>query len=363
MGYKQFAVNSYNISNTSSLEYTRSSSLFDIIRCSLICVLFALIVFGNGLTLMAYIRFKKLRSNTTLLISSLAMSDLRVGMFYVASIFYVCFIEELPSMTVCKIMFFSEYAVCFTNLLHLLVINCERYIHIVHPFFYIRSFTRRVTWTLIIAIHAIISLTMTLIYFFALSGVRFSHECIASPGSKKRGLLVPVVWFGIPLVIISTVCIAIHRIVNKHLRVISEQREFNGSGQSRSEPTETNKRSIQTMTAVLLAFVVTWCPYRITLAIVPFLSENARDQTLLYVLPITKVVMIINSVLNPVIYGVLYPRYRQAYITMLVTCYCKRGRRPAPSAGASAVISPSAHKALQNQTASLPSTTCKGSVL
>ena len=293
------------------------------------CLVFLPLLFGNCLTVMAYIKFRDLRSNTTLLISSMAVSDLAVGVFYITTDWYVSHIVGAPSKTVCEVIFLVEDAVCLTSLLHLVALNSEKYIQIAHPFFYSRRFTKRATWIIIIKIY----LTMVMQWMITRELIDYvvymSPECIASTTNKYIAIIIPLIWFGLPLGLISVMCAAIYKIVNKHLRVILEQRVVTGSDGNKQEPVKTNKRTIQTIAAVLLAFGLTNSPHRIALSIAPFVRVESNQKMILYVFPITKLLLMINSAANPVIYGLLFPRYKQAYKTILTIAF-HRNRNVSP---------------------------------
>ena len=281
------------------------------------CLVFLPLLFGNCLTVMAYIKFRDLRSNTTLLISSMAVSDLAVGVFYITTTWHVSHIAAVPSRTACKVIFLAEDAVCMTSLLHLLALNCERYIHIAYPFFYSSRFTKRVTWKIITGIYSIIAVTMAGTYLWLLEDIDITNQCTASPTNKYMAIIIPLIWFGLPLALISVICAAIYKIVNNHLRVILEQRVVTDG--NKQEPVKTNKRTIQTIAAVLLAFGLTNSPHRIALSLLPFLGVKSSQEMTLYVLPVTKLLLMVNSAVNPVIYGLLYPRYKQAYRSIFHT--------------------------------------------
>ena len=83
--------------------------------------------------------------------------------------------------------------------------------------------------------------------------------------------------------------------------------------ENKQGPVKTNKRTIQTIAVILLTFGLTNCPHRISVAFTPFSELESNQKMVLYVLPVTKLLLMVNSSVNPVIYGLLYPRYEQAY--------------------------------------------------
>ena len=311
--------------NSSSWNYSKGSMSFNIFITSMVCVIFIPILIGNGLTLMAYIKFKNLRSNTTLLISSMALTDIRLGIVYVIINLYIFLLVDPPSRLVCHIIVDSQFAVALTSLLHLLALNCERYIHIAFPFFYTRCFTKNVTWILITSIYFIIVVSVIIVHFFMLPQLLLSPWCTAVPISKTKAVFIPIIWFGLPLIFIASICGAIYRIVSKHLEVISEQqRGVIESEGNRREPTKTNKKAIQTIATIIISFGFTWSPYKIALAVAPFLQEESHEHVILYVIPVTLLLQMLNSALNPLIYGLLYPRYRQSYKTIFKDNFCTK---------------------------------------
>ena len=224
------------------MEQSYSSTPFDIFITSMTCLVFLPLLFGNCLTVMAYIKFRDLRSNTTLLISSMAVSDLAVGVFYITTTWYVSHIAGAPSRTACKIIFMSENVVNMISLLHLVALNTEKYLHIAHPFFYSKHFTKRVTWIIITAIYVALAITLVIINFWIMEYVEMSTDCIAFTNNKYIAIIIPSLRFGLPLGLISVMCAAIYKIVNKHLRVILEQRVV--SDGNKQEAVKTNKRTI-----------------------------------------------------------------------------------------------------------------------
>ena len=310
----------HNVSNILLIDYNNSSTQFDIFITSMTCLVFLPLLFGNCLAVLVYIKFKDLRSNTTLLISSMALSDLSVGVFYIFGTWLSSQISGAPSRTACNVIFMSKNAVCFTSLFHLLALNCERYMHIAYPFFYSRCFTKRVTWIIIIMIYLTTSIMISIMYLVLMRDMHMSIWCIAYPKNKGVALMVPVILFLLPFCLISIICAAIYTIVNKHLRVIQEQRVVTKSDGNKQEPVKTNKRTVQTIAVILLTFGLTNCPHRISVAFTPFLGLESNQKMEWYVLPVTKLLLMVNSSVNPVIYGLLYPRYKQAYKSILCRC-------------------------------------------
>ena len=307
---------SHNVSIFLLGNLSKDATPFDIFITNMTCFVFLPILFGNCLTVMAYIKFRDLRSNTTLLISSMAVSDLAVGVFYITTTWYVSHIDSAPSKTVCEVIFMTENMVCMTFLLHLIALNTERYLHIAHPFFYSRRFTKSVTWIIIAGIYVALATTLMIINFWLLEFAEISTEFIVIANNKYISLL-PLLWFGLPLGLLSVMCAAIYKIVNKHLRFILEQRVVNQSVGSNQQPVTTNKRTIKTIAAVLLAFFLTSSPQKIALLIAPFVGVESNQKMILYVFPITKLLLLMNSAVNPVIYGLFYPRYKLAYKIIL----------------------------------------------
>ena len=204
---------------------------------------------------------------------------------------------------------------CMTSLLHLIGINTEKYLHIAHPFFYSRRFTKRVAWIIIAGIYVALATTLMIINFRLLEFAEISTECIVIPNNKYMSLL-PLLWFGLPLRLLSVLCAAIYKIVNKHLRFILEQRVVNQSVGNNQQPVTTNKRTIQTIAAVLLAFCLTSSPQKIALLISPFVGVESNQKMILYVFPITKLLLLINSAVN--VYFILdINRHTKSYPQLL----------------------------------------------
>lgn len=105
-------------------------------------------------------RTKKLHGNTNIFVASLAANDLVSAGFYMCD--WIAITHFRPSAVLSSIMYVLCSATTTQSMIHMAVIAVDRYIHIVHPFYYMKHMTTNHVYIILICMW-IIGLAVTVI--------------------------------------------------------------------------------------------------------------------------------------------------------------------------------------------------------
>ena len=311
-----------NSTDSTWWEHIDSPAWFNWMLTTLMIFLAMASAVGNGLVLLSYNNFHSIRSNTTLLITSMAVSDLLAGVVFI--LHALLYSVHLPAYrTLCSVVVKMEMAICYLSLLHLLVLNIERYLYIAQPFVYARWITSRCIGFTIFGIYLAIFI-LTIITLQTETRFNLTSNCVASPvGIDVIGEV--VLAFFVPLFIIVCLAIGLYRIVIKQSRAISAQSEVTqprGHSDSTSESVLQNRRIIQVIASILLTFIITWSPMIVSLIVFDLLDDELKLILTMYIIPLAILFIALNSVINLVLYPFIYPQYRKPYKQLLVKITC-----------------------------------------
>jgi len=306
--------------NTTSLNTTKENATIamptppqltveDIISDVLFCLLAVMIVFGNSLVIGAFKVNRRLRTTTNLLLMSLAVADMLIG-----SISMPLWVYTSITLTH-KGPIYSFYqifdVICgVSSILNLTAISLERCYALIAPIQH-RNIRKRVVLAIIFVAWVLATLAGTM------------REFLADKNKTFYGVIVTVNFFFVPLTIILGAYGTIFHIARAHAR---------GRGVSSFKK---DLRIATTVAVVIGLFLICWTPFFALNFAFSVCGIGKMGMTTgckgLWKLPgvvlkINKWLQYLNSVCNPIIYGLRNKDFRRAFRKILLGMCCKKVR-------------------------------------
>ena len=268
-------------------------------------------IVANVYVLVITIRSRLSRDNTGLVITSMAVNDLLTGIFGFE--FSITMWKTDNSTTYCKIQLALIMIMIQDSICHILLMNIERYIYILHPFIYQRFFTRTTT---LLCIAGIWMSSFTCFIIVNIPGYH-SVSCFYAASSIEFSLLSFSLTVILPVVSVGIMFFRTYRAVSKqackiHQQIVSVQQSNATLKQS------PHKNIIKMIATIMLAFLMTWFPAQL----IPIICEALNvgvDVLLNTIMPWSIIMLFINAAINPFLYVVYNPRYKKAMM-------CIRGK-------------------------------------
>ena len=256
----------------------------------------------NLSVVIAIVKFKSLQINSNMLILNLAVTDFLAGCFVQPSN-AVFFIYLAKGRFICISRYAAALISVSLSLLSLLTVFCiasERFLAIFHPFFYNRFVTKRKIWYLFTA-------SWILVFTFAVAGVLHST---LSEVLTFFSLMVIIITFLWNLYVYTKIYIFVKKI---RLEINAINRPT-GQINSSEENFKKDKRLISFTALVVAAFFLCYMPYVICQIGQATLSDlSSKSIWANY----TKVILSLNSMINPLIIYFQNPAIKEAVIKML----------------------------------------------
>ncbi|XP_048381101.2 muscarinic acetylcholine receptor M1-like [Stegostoma tigrinum] len=314
-------------------------------------------VVGNILVLLSIQFNQRLRTVTNYFLLSLALADLIIGLFSMN--LYTTYIIlghwALGSLT-CDLWLAVDYVVSNASVMNLLVICFDRYFAITHPLTYRTKRTPRRA-AIMVGIAWCISI-MVWVPTILCWQYTVGQQTVRAGSCKVQFLLEPITTFGtaaiafyLPVVIITILYARIYRETTRRTQALAALQETGGSvtkrqgtGRRLLEPKHTpsdsqtwpksksimvressgsivkEKKAARTLSAILLAFIVTWSPYNIMVLVSTFCTDciPAGLWQLGYWL------CYVNSTVNPLCYALCSSEFRITFKRLLLCHWDKR---------------------------------------
>uniref|UniRef100_A0A8C3RW63 G-protein coupled receptors family 1 profile domain-containing protein n=1 Tax=Chelydra serpentina TaxID=8475 RepID=A0A8C3RW63_CHESE len=297
------------------------------LRVTLYIVLGLLMIFtvgGNLLVIISIAYFKQLHSPTNFLIASLACVDFGLGLtvlpFSIVRSVETCwyFGEIFCRFHCCLDLSFS-----LASVFHLCFISVDRYVAVNNPLIYPVKFTVPVSGTFIA-----VAWTFSLMYSFSVVYTRAHEEglqelvsTLSCEGScqilfSKTWVVVSSLLYFIPFSAIIALYSGIFAVAKRQARMIEIMSNNTQSSNNYSDRVGRRERkAAKTLSIPVIAFLVFWLPFLITVIIDIFL--NFITPPLIF--DIVAWIAYSNSAINPLIYSLFYPWFRKA-MKVIVSC-------------------------------------------
>ena len=255
-----------------------------------------LIVMGNVLTLILFAREKKHRKKSLFLVMNMALADVMLGavslplwVYFLIGPYYLLWTAKTNTAMVYSFYFFDT-TLSQSSLISAVFISCERFYAVYWPLKHKTLSTRAygiaifVVWSLAILVSTV--------YLFSLY-----HE------SYKAAVLS---WMSFPLSFLFIVCAC-------NIGIWRKVRKRNNALQQQNRAACRNQRLTKTLLFVSAIAVLSWLP----LVIVNYLIAIQRFGIAKLFIGIINILNLSNSFLNPLVYALRIPKFRQ---TLILCC-------------------------------------------
>ena len=309
-------------------EILTSAFATTLIVKAFIPIVFMIGFVGNVAFLLLLVRVKTMRTITNSYLANLAVADLITISLVTMTRFwqYVDFkqVQSWPFHTNfgCGMFYFTTHLTSLPSIFLITIISFDRYFAICHPLTYrITNIKKRASYILI-NITWIIS---TLLSFFrALASSKLVRECILWPSREKYIQFPDTVRQCKPIHpfyredvlehIVHSVPFIAAVITNTFVNIKIVQRlRTPPPGENGNQKNQQIKRRITWMLLInSVIFFLCLAPYNFLLVFMKLLNLSQRKQK--YYEHVVFVFVMINSSVNPILYGVVSPSYRRAYL-------------------------------------------------
>ncbi|EDO31890.1 predicted protein, partial [Nematostella vectensis] len=296
------------------------SSLSELSIVALASVM-VLSVFGNSLVLVAFKRYRRLRTVTNYFLVSLAAADLLVSMLTMPCWLTIRVLEisEAPRgnpnhVVPYYIWQYVEILGSTASITSLCVIGYDRHLAISAPLTYHARMTSR---------RALVAITCCWVYAAccaALSFVNISPSIQPTSGIFYAWFISLAAFF-MPLVIILSFYCRIFIIAVGQAKKLSKEPYVYGTEKERRSVFRRELKITKTLAVVIGAFVVCWAPFFTIIIRFALCSPHCTTDPAL--ISVSKWLHYCSTFINPIIYTLLTRGFRRAF-TRVLWCRCGR---------------------------------------
>ena len=268
-------------------------------------------VIGNGIILLATYRSHLLRGSTSIIITSLAISDLLFGL--IAAIYTSVLLTKKTDDKLCVAILILGYIFGILCTFHVTVMNIDKYIYIIHPLFYERLVTQNRIIFLLVTMWISSPIICVIIYHF-IPFVIIAY-CVHMVYNFVILMVLLCGFFVVPLAVMIFSYIRIFSVVSKHARTIDHQIQ-SSTDRGYVQKRRSEKRIVKMVILMFSSLLLSWVPFLL------FGSVYIKMQMVwieVYLLPVGLGCVFSNSVMNPVWYIFFNLQYRKAVRDLLKT--------------------------------------------
>ncbi|XP_078576846.1 melanocortin receptor 5-like [Branchiostoma floridae x Branchiostoma japonicum] len=242
---------------------------------------------ANILPLAAIIRYEHLHTPVYILMANLAASDVLTGLTFMVGTGST--MGYIPSYASVRLVFTSMFLSGLSSSYSLMALTAERYWFIVHGMTYINNVTND-KCKVVTVIVWVWSGLLAMLPVFGWRCASYVHiECLPIAGGLPRSYVVVILVFVfIPMAAIILLNMGVLWCLWKQMNAITAQEAAVGAQSS------VNRKSGITLVIITILFLVGWMPIFINMALF------TNDFTSLYIM---MVFIVLNSAINPVVYG------------------------------------------------------------
>ncbi|XP_066289420.1 G-protein coupled receptor 6-like [Branchiostoma lanceolatum] len=249
-------------------------------------------VVANSLPLAAIVKHEHLHTPAYILMANLAASDVLTGvdfLFAGSSVLYYIDIKTTPSIATSRVFFTLILLSGLSSAYSLLALTAERFWFIVHGMTYVNNVTND-KCKVVIAVVWVWSVLLAMLPNFGWHcASRIEEGCLSLGGGLPNSYVVLILVFVfIPMAAIVYFNLSIFWCLWKHVNAIAAQEAAVGA------PPSVNRKSAVTIVIITIVFLVGWLPFAIKIAM--FTADSISILKMV-------VFIILNSAVNPVIYG------------------------------------------------------------
>ncbi|XP_078600521.1 G-protein coupled receptor 6-like [Branchiostoma floridae x Branchiostoma japonicum] len=263
-------------------------------------------VVANSLPLAAIVKYEQLHTPVYILMANLAVSDVLVGtQFVIRSIALLAYksTQSLLSNAAVRLSFTPTLVFGMSSAYGLLALTAERYWFIVHGMTYVNNVDNGKCKVVVLIIW-VWSVVLGMLPNFGWHCASPTEEgCSPAGGGLPHGYIVliqaSIVIAMVGIILLNT---GVFWCLWKHMNAIADQQAAVGAESS------TRRRSAITIVIITAMFLMGWLPAIIKMA---FPTEVSN---------IYAVFIILNSAINPVIYGFRLSEVRRSVVRLFANC-------------------------------------------
>ncbi|XP_078600520.1 G-protein coupled receptor 6-like [Branchiostoma floridae x Branchiostoma japonicum] len=262
-------------------------------------------VAANSLPLAAIVKYEQLHTPVYILMANLAVSDVLVStQFVIRSIFVLAHksTQSLLSNTAVRLSFTPTLVFGMSSAYGLLALTAERYWFIVHGMTYVNNVDNGKCKVMVLIIW-VWSVVLGMLPNFGWHCASPTEEgCSPMGGGLPHGYIVliqaSIVIAMAGIILLNT---GVFWCLWKHMNAIADQQAAVGAESS------TSSRSAITIVIITVMFLVGWLPFLVKLAFATGVNN-------------VQIFIILNSAINPVIYGLRLSEVRRSVVRLFANC-------------------------------------------
>ncbi|XP_078667317.1 G-protein coupled receptor 3-like [Branchiostoma floridae x Branchiostoma belcheri] len=257
-------------------------------------------VVTNSLPLVAIIKYEHLHTPAYILMANLAASDVLAGIDFLctgSSVLYYAYTETSASVAMSRVRFTLILLSGLSSAYSLMALTAERYWFIVHGMTYVNNVTNDKCKVVIMIVWAWSVLLAMLPHFGWICEGRAVEGCLTIGGGLPLSYVVFILVFVfIPMAAVVYFNLSIFWCLWKHVNAIADQEAAVGAQPS------INRKSAITIIIITIVFLVGWLPFSVKMAM---LTQDRVSLSKMFVF------IILNSAINPLIYGLRLQEVRR----------------------------------------------------
>ncbi|XP_063353698.1 trace amine-associated receptor 13c-like [Pelmatolapia mariae] len=268
----------------------------------------------NLLVIISVSHFRQLHTPTNILLLSLAVSDFLVGLLLMPFEIFRNMDCWVLGDLMCSVSWYLTGNIAYASTGNIVLISVDRYVAICHPLHY----STRITM-------ARVKLSVCLCWFFAIFySSLYMKDVLIKPGRYNScygecvfvindiaGIIDIVLSFFVPVTIIIVlymrifvVAVSQARAMRSHVTAVTLQRSLNQTSKS-------ELKAARTLGVLVVVFLVCYCPFYCFAFGVEDMANNPSTFFVVFIL-------YFNSCLNPLIFALFYPWFRNA-VKLIIT--------------------------------------------
>ncbi|XP_035685650.1 G-protein coupled receptor 6-like [Branchiostoma floridae] len=262
-------------------------------------------VVANSLPLATIIKFEHLHTPAYIFMANLAASDVLTGVDFIFAgswVLYYVYTETDPSFAVSRLRFTLVLFSGLSSAYSLLALTAERYWFIVHGMTYVNNVTNHKCKVVVVLVWLWSVLLAMLPNFGWQCESRTEEGCLPMGGGLPLSYVVLIVAFVfIPMAAIVCFNLSIFWCLWTHVNAIAAQEVAVGA------PPSVSRKSAVTIVIITVVFLVGWLPFSVKMAM---FTQDSVSLSKMFVS------IILNSAVNPVIYGFRLQEVRRGVVRL-----------------------------------------------
>ena len=296
-------------------------------------------VLGNLLVCFTILRVKFLHSMTNYLLVNLAVADLlgclQAFFYYLSADQHFVLVRYIPASPVGKELFCRTLASAFlfwflsnTSAYTLCLVTLERYVALLHPLHYETKLTAK-RMKMLVAVTWAVSFLFALPVLFTNKPTDNADSACSYDENPDLARASHVVSFfsgyALPITLMGTAYYKMQVALKRQAQALHLQH----AKAAAYDLVIARQRLVSMLTLVLGALVILWTPIFIISNVCVYGQDGARCSSKGYrgASDFGNFLYYFNSVINPILYGFKYKRFRQALKAVLSGCFSKRDNR------------------------------------